>query len=153
MGQWSLSRNNYFALFFFILPKVDIIYLSAPALSVPRCRFLNKAGSVLQDLSLEAISFPVQPRPLAYHTSRAGLVALGSTGLWWEFRDQSCMQAISAAHYSGLISSDRERERVDNLITQQLLMVLLERRAGVSTAVITLGPRERREEALVRLIS
>lgn len=63
------------------------------------------------------------------------------------------MQAISAAHYSRLISSDRERERTDNLITQQLLMVLLERRAGVSTAVITLGLGERREEALVRMIS
>ncbi len=150
MGQWSLSRNNYFAHFFFILPKVDIIYLSAPALSVPRCRFLNKAGSVLQNLSLGPISFPVQPRPLTYHTSRAGLVA---TGLWWEFRDQGCMQAISAAHYSGLISSDRERERTVNLIKQQLLMVLLESRAGVSTAVITRGPRERRVEALVRLIS
>jgi len=42
---------------------------------------------------------------------------------------------------------------MDNLITQQLLMVLLERRAGVSTAVITLGLEETREEALVRLIS
>lgn len=63
------------------------------------------------------------------------------------------MQAISAAHYRGLISSDRERERTDNLITQHLLMVLLESRAGVSTAVITLGPRERKVEALVRLIS
>lgn len=63
------------------------------------------------------------------------------------------MQAISASHYSGLISSDLERERTDNLITQQLLMVLLERRAGGSTAIITLGLGETREEALVRLIS
>lgn len=54
------------------------------------------------------------------------------------------MQVISGAHYSGLISSDRERERTDNLITQQLLMVLLECRAGVSVAIITLRPGERR---------
>lgn len=150
MGQWSLSRNNYFALFFFILPKVDIIYLSAPGLSVQRCCFLNKVGSVLVS---KAISFLLQPRTLAYHTSRVGLMASVSTGLWWEFRDQSCMQAISTSHYSGLISSDWERERTDNLITQQLLMVLLECRVGVSTAVITLGLGETREEALVRLIS
>lgn len=104
--------------------------------------FSNKVGLFWKGFSLNAIRFAVRdPR------CTSPLSALGSTGLWWEFGDQSMVRPISMPHYSGLIISG---ESSDNLITQQLLMELLERGEVVSTAVITQGSGEKRGDALVR---